>query len=269
MLDTLAPARRRLVLASGALVALALVAGVAAAVLARGADVDPAPQDAPGPVLLVPGYGGSTAALEVLAGAIRAEGREAVLVRARDSTGDLGEQARDLGAAVDAALAETDAPSVDLVGYSAGGVVVRLWVVEDEHAGLARRVVTLAAPHHGTDLASAAGQLGGAACAEACRQLARDSDLLRRLNAGDETPAGPRWFTLWTEDDATVVPADSGSLDGAVGLAVQAVCPGLEVGHADFPRRPEVIGLVLDQLGVEPPSVPRTCPAGEDPAASP
>ncbi len=40
-------------------------------------------------------------------------------MRARDSTGHLGEQARDLDAAVDAALAETDAPSVDLVGSSA------------------------------------------------------------------------------------------------------------------------------------------------------
>ena len=263
MLDSLAPARRRLVLGAAALVLVGLVAGVAAAALTRGRVVDPAPQDEPGPVLLVPGYGGSTAALEVLARAIRDEGREAVLVRARDATGDLRDQADDLDAAVDAALAGTDAPSVDLIGYSAGGVVARLWVADDDHAGLARRVVTLAAPNHGTDLASLAGDLGGEACPEACQQLGRDSDLLRRLNAGDETPAGPRWFALWTEDDATVVPADSGSLEGAVALPVQAACPGVQVAHADVPRTPEVIGLVLDQIGVAPAAMPDACPVGD------
>lgn len=259
MLDGLAPARRRLALIAGGVALVALLAGVAAVALTRD-DVAPAPQDEPGPVLLVPGYGGSTAALDVLAEEIRAGGRTAVVVRARDATGDLRAQADDLAAAVDRALAEEDVRSVDVVGYSAGGVVTRLWVAEGGNAGLVRRVVTLASPHHGTDLASLAGQLGDEVCAEACRQLARDSDLLRRLNAGDETPAGPRWVALWTEDDDTVVPPDSGALEGAVALPVQAPCPGLEVGHADVPRTPEVIAIVLAQLGTDPPSAPTACP---------
>ncbi len=263
MLDHLAPARRRLVLAVVGLLVAGLATTAGALALTRDVAGDPAPQDQPGPVVLMPGYGGSTAALEVLAEAVRAGGREARLVRAGDATGDLGAQSDDLGEAVEAALADSGARSVDVVGYSAGGVVARLWVADDGNADRVRRVVTLASPHHGTDLASLAAQVGGDSCAAACRQLAPDSDLLRRLNAGDETPAGPEWVALWTEDDATVVPPVSGTLEGAaVAVPVQAICPGLQVEHADLPRTPEVIAIVLDQLDTAPPSAPAACPSG-------
>ena len=99
-----------------------------------------------------------------------------------------------------------------MVGYSAGGIVARLWVADLGGDALARRVVTLGSPNHGTDLAALAGGLGSTACPEACQQLAPDSALLAGLNAGDETPAGPVWVALWTEDDKTVVPPDWGPL---------------------------------------------------------
>ena len=76
MLDHLAPARRRVVLATVGLVAVAVLTIAAVVVAPRlgGADVDPVPQDAQPPVLLVPGYGGGTAGLEVLASALRRKG---------------------------------------------------------------------------------------------------------------------------------------------------------------------------------------------------
>ncbi|MFC6345121.1 hypothetical protein ACFP8W_24270, partial [Nocardioides hankookensis] len=70
MLDRLSPARRRFVLAIATLVLVAAVVIVVAVVATRPDDVDPVAQDSPGPVLLVPGYGGSTAALDVLADAL-------------------------------------------------------------------------------------------------------------------------------------------------------------------------------------------------------
>lgn len=254
---SLSPARRRFF---AGLLALALVAvvGVVVALAVRGGDeVEPVAQDQPGPVLLVPGYGGSTASLRVLADALAASGRDArVVAPAGAGTQDLRDQAADLGAAVDAVLEETGAPSVDLVGYSAGGVVVRLYVADLGGGSHVRRAVTLASPHHGTDLAALAGALGSEACPEACTQLAPDSDLLRRLNAGDETPAGPAWVALWTEDDATVVPASSGALDGALDIDLQEACPGVTAAHPDVPRTPEVIAIVEAVLGEGEPRVP-------------
>jgi triacylglycerol lipase len=257
VLGRLSPARRRFVLGLVALAAVVVVAIVVAVVLSRPDEVTPVSQDEPGPVLLVPGYGGSTAALDVLAAALRAGGRDVTVVPAEGAgTEDLRDQAAALGRVARAVLDESGAASVDVVGYSAGGIVARVWVADLGGDALARRVVTLATPNHGTDLAAVASGLGATACPAACQQLATDSDLLRELNAGDETPAGPRWVAIWTEDDKTVVPPDSGVLDGATAFSVQSVCPGLVVGHPDVPRTPAVMAMVAAELGRGEPSVP-------------
>ena len=251
MLDALSPARRRFV-AGAVLLAVLAGAAIAVAVALAGRDepVEPVSQATPGPVLLVPGYGGSRTALEVLAGALRAQGRDASVVRlSGDGTGDLGEQAEVLDEAAEAALERTGAGSVDVVGFSAGGVIARLWVADHGGGSVARRVVTLGSPHHGTDLAGLASDLAPDRCPEACRQLAPNSDLLRALNAGDETPPGPEWVSIWTTDDRVVVPADSAAIDGAVGYPIQSVCPGLVVAHGDLPRTPAVVAATLAALG--------------------
>ena len=146
------------------------------------------PQDQPGPVLLVPGYGGRVASLDPLAAALRAAGRDVVVVpRLGDGTGDLRAEAEHLADVAEQTLAETGAPSVDVIGYSAGGVVARLWVRDHGGAALARRVLTLGSPHHGTSQAALGRELAGG-CPTACEQLVPDSDLLRRLNAGRRDP---------------------------------------------------------------------------------
>lgn len=256
-LDSLSPARRRLVSGLALLIVLVAVAVTVAVVVSRPEPVDPVPQDQPGPVLLVPGYGGSTTSLEVLADALTAGGRDVRIVTPSGAgTQDLRDQAAGLGAAVDTVLEETGAPSVDLIGYSAGGVVVRIYVADLGGGSHVRRAVTLASPHHGTDLAALAGSLGSIACPTACAQLAPDSDVLRLLNSRDETPAGPAWVALWTEDDKTVIPPDSGSLEGALEVPLQSVCPGLAVAHRDVPRTPVVIAIVEGVLGRNAPSEP-------------
>lgn len=257
MLDGLAPARRRLVLAVVLLVVVAVVVGGVAWWLAREDPVRAVPQSTPGPVLLVPGYGGGTAGLEVMADALRAQGREALVVKlAGDGFGDLDEQAQVLEKAAVLLQQRTGARSVDVVGYSAGGVIARLWVRDHDGGNLARRVVTIGSPHHGTDLAGLAGDLAPDNCPVACQQLQPDSDLLRTLNAGDETPAGPVWVSIWTTDDQTVVPPSSADLEGALDFTVQSVCPAATVSHGDLPRSPVVIAAVIRELGVDRPALP-------------
>jgi hypothetical protein len=163
-----------------------------------------------------------------------------------NSTGDLLAQVDVLNGAVDRALA-AGAPSVDVIGYSAGGVVAWLWVLRDAGAHKARRVITLGAPLHGTRLAAIGTALVPGACPLACQQLAPGSALLRgaeRLPLPAELP----WLSLWTEDDQTVTPPDSARLPGAVNVSVQQVCPGLRVSHGQLPSDPVVTGIVLGAL---------------------
>lgn len=246
-LGRLSPARRRLHLALlGVAAGIVVAVGVSALTGGEGA-VAPVDQTRRGPVLLVPGYGGSTAALQGLREVLAERGPVEVVEPPGDGTGDLREQAENLAERVEAVREETGAPSVDLVGYSAGGVVVRWYVAELDGAAVTRRVVTVASPHHGTDLAALATGLGSGACPEACGQLDPDSDLLRELNRGDETPDGPQWLSVWTDDDRTVVPPDSAVLEGATSFRVQECLTG-EVGHDGIIRSDPVLRLIDEWL---------------------
>jgi len=258
VLAGLSPARRRLLLVLLALALVAVAAVVAAVVVPRvsgdGATTRAAaPDDPPGPVLLVPGYGGSTSALQALADRLTAEGRDATVVQVPgEGTGDLNASADVLGSAVDDALARSGASSVDVVGYSAGGVIARLWAA-DGGADQARRVLTLGSPHHGTTVADLAAGFVAAECPAGCQQLTTTSELLARLNAGDETPDGPTWVSVWTTADQTVTPPESAELDGAVDLPVQDVCADSRVGHGQLPTDPLVQAIVLAELAAGPP----------------
>lgn len=140
MFDALSPQRRRLVLGVGALVLL-LITAIAVIAVVRVAvnSVHPVPQGDPGPVLLVPGYGGTGQSLQPLAAALRSAGRTAVIVEPiDDGTDDLRKQAKHLAAVADQVRDDAGAASVDVIGYSAGGVVARLWVRDDGGAEVAR-----------------------------------------------------------------------------------------------------------------------------------
>jgi triacylglycerol lipase len=253
VLATLSPRRRALVIA----VVLTLVAGmttVAAWVVVRvvanhrtGAVPD---QGRPGPVVLVPGYGGGTGGLQALADRIRDAGGSAIVVRLPgDGTGDLAAQARELDRVVDSAL-RSGAQSVDVIGYSAGGVTARLWAHDHDGEHKARRIITLGSPHHGAEIAGAGEAFAPGACPPACRQLVPGSALLARL--GDRVPDRPAWMSIWTTTDETVTPPDSARLDGAVNVSLQGICPGSRTAHGGLPTDPAVTGIVLRAVGVSP-----------------
>lgn len=234
---------------------VAVVAGVGAVVVPRVTGDDPAPvsQQQPGPVLLVPGYGGSTRSLQALAERLTATGRDASVVPVPgDGTGDLSASADALGTAVDRALARTGAASVDVVGYSAGGVIARLWAAGGG-ADRARRILTLGSPHHGTTLADLAVGVAPGECPVGCQQLTTGSALLARLNGGDETPAGPTWVSIWSTADQTVTPPDSARLEGALDVTVQSVCSSSRVAHGQLPTDATVQAIVLVELAAGPP----------------
>jgi triacylglycerol lipase len=255
-LGRLSPRRRIFAAGLAALLTAVVIIVLVSVVLAgqdssAGQPVGYPAQDRPGPVLLVPGYGGNTNSLAILARRIRATGRQAtVLQLPGNGKGSLFGDASVLNAAVIRAL-RAGAPSVDVIGYSAGGVTTLLWLRQDGGAHEARRVVTLGSPFHGAQLAADGAAFLPSACPAACRQLVPGSSLLSQLAAGI-TRQRPSWLSLWSIDDKTVDPPDSARLAGAVNLPIQSLCPAQQISHSQLPTNPAVTAMVLQAIGTGP-----------------
>src|SRR5947209_10063622 len=110
--------RRRMLVTVLAVVIVAGAVGGAVRALAGGQPVPAAGDSRPGDVLLVPGYGGSTTALDALATRIKNAGETPIVVQlSGDGTGDLQVQASVLNGYVNRALAAGSGP-VTVIGYS-------------------------------------------------------------------------------------------------------------------------------------------------------
>lgn len=221
------------------------------------------PDDQPGPVIIVPGYGGDRQMLDPLAAALRKAGRATItLAIPNNATGDLRGQSQVLAAQVSASL-KAGAKSVDLVGYSAGGIVVALYTQSDpSHV---RRVVTIGSPLHGTRIAGLAEGLAPSACPVACQQMAPGSSLLSSLADATPSRTGVPWLSMWTSHDEVVLPPTSAQFDGARNVELQSVCPDDAAGHVTLPADPLAIGLTATALDSWP--VPFPTPAASSCAA--
>jgi triacylglycerol lipase len=252
VLAGLSPQRRRLVVGAAALAAGVVV--VAAAALAATRRTPAPTSDARVPIVIVPGYGGDAGSVATLAARLETLGRPVRIVELPAfGTGTVADSARALDRAVDG----LEVTRVDLVGHSAGGVVIRYWVAELGGADLARRVVTLGSPHHGATVAERLGGLSPPDCRGACAELRPGSQLLRDLNAGNETPGDAVWTAVWTAGDETVTPPESAMLAGATNLRVQDACPGERVSHGGLVRDAVPLALTLAAVAGLPPTA--TC----------
>lgn len=249
VLASLTPQRRRLVVGVGVLACAVLLATAAA--LAATRRTPPPTPDALVPIVVVPGYGGDAGSVATLATRLRSLGRPVHVVELPSfGTGTVAGSAR----ALDRAIDRLEVTRVDLVGHSAGGVVIRYWVSELGGDELARRVVTLGSPHHGTTLAAQLGGLSPADCRGACAELRPGSQLLRDLNERDETPGAASWTAVWTADDETVTPVDSATLTGAANVRVQDLCPGVRVSHGGLARDELPLAVTLAAVAGRPPT---------------
>jgi triacylglycerol lipase len=227
----------------GLLSAVALAAVTAAVVLAWGdGHRAPAPHI---PVVVVPGYNGDRASVAPLVRRLRRAGRSVTaLVLPDRGRGDVRESARVLARAVE----DTGAASVDLIGFSAGGIVVRTYLDGLDVPGLVRRVVLLGVPNHGARIAEVAAGFDPSLCTGACAQLTPGSSLLAELNGRDETPYRAEYTSIWTRTDSVVTPPTTALLRGATNLSVQRFCPGVQVHHGELIWNPLSLGLVVEAL---------------------
>lgn len=164
--------------------------------------------------------------------------------------GPVRDSAADLASLVTTVRRVTGATTVDLVGYSQGGLVIRAALRLDGLAPMVRTVVLIAPSFHGTT-APAATKVPELLC-QACHDQAAGSGLLRQLDAGGDLDGTVRYAVVSTERDTVVTPVSSqvpaGPPDRVRSILVEQRCPGLRTDHVGLPAVPGVISWVRAAL---------------------
>ena len=224
----------------------------------------------PVPVVLIPGWHGDPAAFNRMIPALEAAGlsvldfdpaRPGAQALAYAPSAD-GQHIPDVAAgvvapAIDRALARAGYPggaTVDIVGYSMGGLVARFLIEKSGWAGRVGTLAMLGTPNHGTMAAWVPGTIGGfGRWNPTGGDMRPGSPFLRSL--GTAEPAGeryvaiggaPPWLPLRYDG---LVPSESPFLTDDEHYLVP-------VHHAALPRDPQAIGLIASALGYKPPDLP-------------
>lgn len=134
---------------------------------------------------------------------------------------------------------------VDVAGASQGTLQPR-WAVKwwPDVRALVDDIVMLAGPHHGTTVATLS-PFGR--CFDSCWQMRPGSKFLNSLNAGDETPGGISYTSVFTTFDEFVVPQlpiSTSALNGAANIRVQDLCPGRLTDHGSLSTS-DAVGFAL------------------------
>ncbi|GHF52142.1 alpha/beta fold hydrolase [Streptomyces morookaense] len=166
-------------------------------------------------------------------------------------TDPIPQAAAELRDFVEAVRGATGAAKVDIVGHSQGGMMPRYYVKFLGGADKVNDLVGIVPSNHGTKnpLAIPAGYT----FCPSCLDQRWDSDFMKKLNAGDETPAGPDYTVITTRHDEVVIPYTSALLTGPsehlTNVVLQDKCPLDPFMHDQATKDPVVAQWVLNALG--------------------
>ncbi|MFD1859037.1 alpha/beta fold hydrolase [Aeromicrobium camelliae] len=186
-----------------------------------------------------------------------------------NGTGDLIENAEEIGPFVDRVLASTGATQVDLVGHSQGGAISRYYanLIAPEKVN---QVIGLAPSSHPTTL-SGITELGKlvrlfgaamgvlylvelpAAAQQADQSPAPQAPFYQQVNGGGETIPGMSYTTIVTRRDQVVTPWQRGQITAGPGadvdnIVIQDVCAIDQSEHVSLPFSKNVAQIVLNKL---------------------
>lgn len=185
--------------------------------------------------ILVPGFGDDERVLQGLADFLRRQGVDAYAISPQPSDGTiaLDRLTQQLAAAV-AQRFPADS-TLNLVGFSMGGLLCRSYL--QQFGGLTRtaRLITIATPHQGTWTAYTYNR-------PACVQMRPGSPFLTELNRDLSALQRVRFTSIWTPFDLTILPATSSC------LPVGEMVPVLSPFHATLLLDPRVLHVVARQL---------------------
>ena len=185
------------------------------------------------PVLLVHGYLCNRGAWWWMRRRLRARNYMVATINLEPPLASIDALATQLSGRIDAVLALTGAAQVVLVTHSMGGLVARAYL-QRCGAGRVAALVTLGAPHHGTEAA----RLG---CGQNARQMQPGGPWLQALEAGP-LPGVP-CASIWSPADEFLLPPETARLASARATVLS------DLGHLAMLYSPAVLACVVAELG--------------------
>jgi triacylglycerol lipase len=186
-----------------------------------------------GPVILVHGWGLNRGSLWLLRRRLLRDGWGPVCcVEYLSSDFDVEDAARHVRDMVDR-INGFDGRPIACIGHGLGGLVLR-YFVRRYPAPRMRRIVTLATPHRGTEVARILGRRGS--------KLAPGSRLLSTVNAADHVPQQFDVIAIYSTFDAVILPPSNGRYPGAFSIQVN------DVGHYALLFSAKVYALIAENL---------------------
>jgi predicted alpha/beta hydrolase family esterase len=187
------------------------------------------------PVLLVHGFGCSRAVWRPLIARLGAAGIGPVrAVSLEPPFADVETYASELLGEIAALGSGAGGRAVTVVAHSMGALVARA-ALRAAAPGLIGRIVTIAAPHHGTALACHFHWANA-------RQMRPGSRWLAELNAAQEGKLGIPVATVYSLHDNYVIPAASARLEGARAIELRGL------GHLSLLSSKRALEQVLSEL---------------------
>jgi len=207
------------------------------------------------PVILLHGSFSTTASnFSALAPALTASGRCVYAIDyGNGGVSAIRSSASDLSDLVSKVRRLTGAATVDLVGYSQGGLVLRTALTFD---GIANEVTTavLIAPSWNGTTSSLARSVPGRLC-PACADQVAGSPLLRSLDAVPNPDGGVHYAEISTRRDTVVTPISaqvpSGPVSRVRSVVLEDRCPALVTDHVQLPAQPAVIAWTVSALNTD------------------
>lgn len=150
---------------------------------------------------------------------------------------------------------------VSVIGISQGALEPR-WAIKwwPDTRDLIEDYVSMAGTNHGANYGDAACT---PSCAPALWQQRESSNLLRALNAEDETPGDLDSTSVYSLTDPIIQPSfpvATAAIEGASNVAVQDICPGRPVDHIQSVWDAVYWAVVLDALVHDGPADPSRVP---------
>ncbi|QGU05835.1 esterase/lipase family protein [Corynebacterium comes] len=179
-------------------------------------------------------------------------------VPGHNGLGPVDDAADELAAFVDEVLATTGAGQVDLVGYSLGGTLTKVYIQGRDGAGKVGRSISFGATYRGTDLVGVTHVAGSALNANrgsaeyligaSTFDQFEGSEFIARVNDLPDTTPGIIYTAFYTPSETVATPYTTSMLQPVDGTSVanvdmEAAC-GRTFTHRDLPRSPETPHLV-------------------------